>query len=113
MRPSGFFYSLLSENEPEEGERTFIDRDGFLFSYVLLYLRTGDFSIEDHHLGNLKREADFYQLPNMSAKIGFMIDEAAKQKNVSINLSKKKNSKTFRILVSIVRLLTVVEFTEE
>ncbi|KAI9363717.1 hypothetical protein BD770DRAFT_380228 [Pilaira anomala] len=41
LREPGFLYRLLNKNEPEgvplERKRIFIDRDGFLFSYVVIF----------------------------------------------------------------------------
>lgn len=83
LKESEFLYNLAGgywlEGSSETQRPIFIDRDGYLFGYILLYLRTGNFNIEDHHLKNLKREADFYLLPNISVKIDSMI-EATKPK---------------------------------
>ncbi|XP_023694085.1 BTB/POZ domain-containing protein KCTD16b [Paramormyrops kingsleyae] len=47
--------------------RYFIDRDGFLFRYVLDYLRDKQIVLPDHfpERGRLKREAEYYQLPEL------------------------------------------------
>ncbi|KPP62772.1 hypothetical protein Z043_119023 [Scleropages formosus] len=47
--------------------RFFIDRDGFLFRYVLDYLRDKQVVLPDHfpERGRLKREAEYYQLPDL------------------------------------------------
>ncbi|CAL8269957.1 unnamed protein product [Boreogadus saida] len=47
--------------------RFFIDRDGFLFRYVLDYLRDKQVVLPDHfpEKGRLKREAEYFQLPEL------------------------------------------------
>nr|XP_055034027.1 BTB/POZ domain-containing protein KCTD16a [Misgurnus anguillicaudatus] len=47
--------------------RYFIDRDGFLFRYVLDYLRDKTVVLPDYfpEKGRLKREAEFFQLPEL------------------------------------------------
>lgn len=47
--------------------RYFIDRDGFLFRYVLDYLRDQQVVLPDHfpERGRLKREAEYFQLPDL------------------------------------------------
>ncbi|XP_016429388.1 BTB/POZ domain-containing protein KCTD16-like [Sinocyclocheilus rhinocerous] len=47
--------------------RYFIDRDGFLFRYVLDYLRDRNVVLPDYfpEKGRLKREAEFFQLPEL------------------------------------------------
>ncbi|KAF6731400.1 BTB/POZ domain-containing protein KCTD16 [Oryzias melastigma] len=47
--------------------RYFIDRDGFLFRYVLDYLRDKQVVLPDHfpERGRLKREAEHFQLPEL------------------------------------------------
>ncbi|KAM6978050.1 BTB/POZ domain-containing protein KCTD16a isoform 2-T2 [Aplochiton taeniatus] len=48
--------------------RYFIDRDGFLFRYVLDYLRDKQVVLPDHfpEKGRLKREAEYFQLPELA-----------------------------------------------
>ncbi|EPY73477.1 BTB/POZ domain-containing protein KCTD16 [Camelus ferus] len=47
--------------------RFFIDRDGFLFRYILDYLRDRQVVLPDHfpERGRLKREAEYFQLPDL------------------------------------------------
>ncbi|XP_072791238.1 BTB/POZ domain-containing protein KCTD16 isoform X3 [Taeniopygia guttata] len=47
--------------------RFFIDRDGFLFRYILDYLRDKQVVLPDHfpERGRLKREAEYFQLPDL------------------------------------------------
>ncbi|KAM9357271.1 BTB/POZ domain-containing protein KCTD16-like [Symphorus nematophorus] len=48
--------------------RYFIDRDGFLFRYILDYLRDKQVVLPDHfpERGRLKREAEYFQLPDLA-----------------------------------------------
>ncbi|XP_034037918.1 BTB/POZ domain-containing protein KCTD16-like [Thalassophryne amazonica] len=48
--------------------RYFLDRDGFLFRYVLDYLRDKQVVLPDHfpERGRLKREAEYFQLPELT-----------------------------------------------
>lgn len=48
--------------------RYFIDRDGFLFRYVLDYLRDKQVVLPDHfpERGRLRREAEYFQLPDLA-----------------------------------------------
>ncbi|XP_041864974.1 BTB/POZ domain-containing protein KCTD16b isoform X2 [Melanotaenia boesemani] len=47
--------------------RYFIDRDGFLFRYVLDYLRDKQVVLPDHfpEKGRLRKEAEYFQLPDL------------------------------------------------
>lgn len=56
-------------------EEIFIDRDGFLFRYILLYLRTRELHIEKQHLRSLRTEAEFYQIPSLLSMINTMISK--------------------------------------
>lgn len=56
-------------------EEMFIDRDGFLFRYILLYLRTSELHIEKQHLRSLRTKAEFYQVPDLLSMINTMIRE--------------------------------------
>ncbi|VDN38147.1 unnamed protein product [Gongylonema pulchrum] len=49
----------------------FIDRDGFLFAYVLEYLRLGKLILPDnfHNLTRLREEARFYRLESLEEQI--------------------------------------------
>lgn len=53
--------------------RYFIDRDGFLFRYVLDYLRDKQIVLPDHfpEKGRLKREAEYFQLPELGKLLSF------------------------------------------
>ncbi|KAG7484143.1 hypothetical protein MATL_G00046180 [Megalops atlanticus] len=47
--------------------RFFVDRDGFLFRYILDYMRDQQLVLPDHfpERGRLKREAEFFNLPEL------------------------------------------------
>lgn len=75
----GWMEGTLEKND------IFIDRDGFLFRYILLYLRTGEVSIEKHHRESLKNEAEFYLLPELTKKINVLI-EAERPKETTYEL---------------------------
>lgn len=52
--------------------RYFIDRDGFLFRYVLDFLRDRQVVLPDHfpERRRLRKEAEFFQLPELAALLG-------------------------------------------
>ncbi|KAI9348852.1 BTB/POZ protein [Pilaira anomala] len=85
---SEYLFNLVNGGWMEgssEQNNIFIDRDGFLFRYILLYLRTGEVSIEKNHRESLKNEAEFYLLPELTRKINVMI-EAEKPKETTYAL---------------------------
>ncbi|XP_026135596.1 BTB/POZ domain-containing protein KCTD12b [Carassius auratus] len=47
--------------------RFFVDRDGFLFRYILDYMRDGQLVLPEHfpERGRLQREAEFFHLPEL------------------------------------------------
>lgn len=60
---------MLDENWAEgnaNNNTIFVDRDGFLFRFILLYLRTDALDVENKYLSSLKNEVDFYRLPKLS-----------------------------------------------
>ena len=66
-RPSAYFATI-----PDDAEQAFIDRDGYIFSYILSYLRNGRivFDVTDPVLSELLQlEADFFGMPRLSAAI--------------------------------------------
>ncbi|GAA5813860.1 hypothetical protein MFLAVUS_007347 [Mucor flavus] len=72
LRDSGYFCGLLDENWAErnaDNNTIFVDRDGFLFRFILLYLRTDALDVEYKYLSSLKNEADFYLLHRLSQLI--------------------------------------------
>ncbi|KAG2195249.1 hypothetical protein INT47_007978 [Mucor saturninus] len=75
LRESVYLTTLIDgEWDEQTSDEIFIDRDGFLFRFILLYLRTGDFEIERCYLKSLKNEADFYGIPALSNKIDKIMD---------------------------------------
>ncbi|XP_069100792.1 BTB/POZ domain-containing protein KCTD16 [Pleurodeles waltl] len=58
---------VLCELAKDAKGRFFIDRDGFLFRYVLDFLRDKQVVLPDHfpERGRLKREAEYFQLPEL------------------------------------------------
>ncbi|XP_073501662.1 BTB/POZ domain-containing protein KCTD8 [Phyllobates terribilis] len=70
--PDSTLYSMFSRNNVKElprdnRSRFFIDRDGFLFRYVLDYLRDKQLSLPDHfpEKERLLREAEYFQLNDL------------------------------------------------
>ncbi|XP_044148445.1 BTB/POZ domain-containing protein KCTD8 [Bufo gargarizans] len=70
--PDSTLYSMFSRNNVKElprdnRSRFFIDRDGFLFRYVLDYLRDKQLSLPDHfpEKERLLREAEYFQLGDL------------------------------------------------
>ncbi|XP_028316350.1 BTB/POZ domain-containing protein KCTD16a isoform X2 [Gouania willdenowi] len=72
--PNSFLGKLFSNKKGSSNDlsrdlrgRYFIDRDGFLFRYVLDYLRDKQVVLPDHfpERGRLKREAEYFQLPEL------------------------------------------------
>ncbi|XP_069600627.1 BTB/POZ domain-containing protein KCTD8 [Ranitomeya imitator] len=70
--PDSSLYSMFSRNNVKElprdnRSRFFIDRDGFLFRYVLDYLRDKQLSLPDHfpEKERLLREAEYFQLSDL------------------------------------------------
>ncbi|XP_056456887.1 BTB/POZ domain-containing protein KCTD16-like [Gadus chalcogrammus] len=72
--PNSLFGKLFSNKKGSSNDlardprgRFFIDRDGFLFRYVLDYLRDKQVVLPDHfpEKGRLKREAEYFQLPEL------------------------------------------------
>nr|XP_023416265.1 BTB/POZ domain-containing protein KCTD16 [Cavia porcellus] len=58
---------MANEIAKDSKGRFFIDRDGFLFRYILDYLRDRQVVLPDHfpERGRLKREAEYFQLPDL------------------------------------------------
>ncbi|XP_075715613.1 BTB/POZ domain-containing protein KCTD8 [Rhinoderma darwinii] len=70
--PESTLYSMFSRNNVKElprdnRSRFFIDRDGFLFRYVLDFLRDKQLSLPDHfpEKERLLREAEYFQLGDL------------------------------------------------
>lgn len=72
--PSSLLGKLFSSKKDASNDlardpkgRYFIDRDGFLFRYVLDYLRDKQVVLPDHfpERGRLRKEAEYFQLPDL------------------------------------------------
>ncbi|XP_051902582.1 BTB/POZ domain-containing protein KCTD16b [Hippocampus zosterae] len=71
--PSSLLAKLFSKKDASNDlardpkGRYFIDRDGFLFRYVLDYLRDKQVVLPDHfpEKGRLRKEAEYFQLPDL------------------------------------------------
>ncbi|GAA5804170.1 BTB/POZ protein [Helicostylum pulchrum] len=96
LKGSGYFRNLLNEGWAEGNavENTlFVDRDGFLFRFILLYLRTDELDIKDKYLKSLKNEADFYLLPRLSQ----IIERAMYQEPKKITYKLLENDELARL----------------
>lgn len=74
--PNSLLWSKFTQSSPgdlpTDGKgRFFFDRDGFLFRYILDYLRNSDLILPDFfkERKRLQKEADFYQLPELSRRL--------------------------------------------
>ncbi|KAI9270107.1 BTB/POZ protein [Helicostylum pulchrum] len=85
LRESEFLCNLVDGNWSENlsnQKEIFIDRDGFLFRYVLLYLRTGQLDVDKQYWKSLRNEAEFYIISNLATMVNTMIDEEQLKKPV-------------------------------
>uniref|UniRef100_A0A3B4A1S7 BTB domain-containing protein n=1 Tax=Periophthalmus magnuspinnatus TaxID=409849 RepID=A0A3B4A1S7_9GOBI len=71
--PNSLLWTKFTQNSPRDlptdsKGRFFFDRDGFLFRYILDYLRDSDLILPEFfkERRRLLKEADFYQLPELS-----------------------------------------------
>ncbi|KAF7456359.1 BTB/POZ domain-containing protein KCTD8 [Cryptosporidium felis] len=86
-------YLLGMERTGEDPREIFIDRNGFLFQYILEYLRTGTIvSIPDkeHIIKGLLVEADFYLLDSLSSTLTRKLEEQNMNK-LNLNLMVSQN----------------------
>ncbi|XP_057699065.1 BTB/POZ domain-containing protein KCTD12-like [Corythoichthys intestinalis] len=74
--PDSLLWAKFTQSSPEElpkdGKgRFFFDRDGFLFRYVLDYLRDSELFLPEFfkERRRLQKEADFFQLPELSRRL--------------------------------------------
>ncbi|XP_064166532.1 BTB/POZ domain-containing protein KCTD12.1 [Anguilla rostrata] len=75
--PESLLWNMFSQKTPQELARDskgryFLDRDGFLFRYILDYLRDLNLVLPDYfpEKCRLQREADFFQLHELSKRLG-------------------------------------------
>ncbi|CAL1603716.1 unnamed protein product [Knipowitschia caucasica] len=80
--PNSLLWSKFTQSAPSDlpkdsKGRFFFDRDGFLFRYILDYLRDSDLILPEFfkERKRLLKEADFYQLPELAR----LLDTASKE----------------------------------
>ncbi|KAM4710503.1 BTB/POZ domain-containing protein KCTD8 [Discoglossus pictus] len=85
--PESTLYSMFSRNNVKElprdnRARFFIDRDGFLFRYVLDFLRDKQLSLPDHfpEKERLLREAEYFQLNDL---VKMLTPKVTKQSSIT------------------------------
>lgn len=74
--PDSLLWNMFSKKSPKELARDskgrfFLDRDGFLFRYILDYLRDLNLVLPDYfpEKTRLRREADFFQLQDLAKRL--------------------------------------------
>ncbi|XP_028249904.1 BTB/POZ domain-containing protein KCTD12.1 [Parambassis ranga] len=74
--PDSLLWTMFSKKSPKELARDskgrfFLDRDGFLFRYILDYLRDLNLVLPDYfpERSRLQREADFFQLRDLAKRL--------------------------------------------
>lgn len=74
--PNSLLWNKFTQRSPgdlpkDSKGRFFFDRDGFLFRYILDYLRDSELILPDFfkERRRLQKEADFYQLPELSRRL--------------------------------------------
>ncbi|KAM9710474.1 BTB/POZ domain-containing protein KCTD12.1 [Menidia menidia] len=74
--PDSLLWNMFSKKSPKELARDskgrfFLDRDGFLFRYILDYLRDLNLVLPDYfpEKSRLQREADFFQLRDLAKRL--------------------------------------------
>ncbi|XP_039598534.1 BTB/POZ domain-containing protein KCTD12-like [Polypterus senegalus] len=74
--PDSLLWTMFSQKKPKELARDskgryFLDRDGFLFRYILDYLRDLNLVLPDYfpEKSRLQREAEFFQLRDLSQRL--------------------------------------------
>lgn len=74
--PDSLLWNMFSKKSPKELARDskgrfFLDRDGFLFRYILDYLRDLNLVLPDYfpEKSRLQREADFFQLQDLAKRL--------------------------------------------
>lgn len=98
LQSSKYLTSLVNGDWSESQEECiFIDRDAFLFRYVLLFLRTGELDLEDkHHLLGLRGEANFFLLDKLEEIIIEKLEDLNKPpKKLNYQLISQDKIKSF------------------
>ncbi|XP_012891207.1 PREDICTED: BTB/POZ domain-containing protein KCTD12-like [Dipodomys ordii] len=80
--PGSLLWEMFNEKNPcsliqDSKGRFFIDRDGFLFRYVLDYMRDLQVILPDHfpECGRLQREAEYFKLPELVKMLALKINK--------------------------------------
>jgi len=75
---TAMFSGSFALNKADDGS-IFIDRDGEMFKYILIYLRDGVVDVEPKHREALLREARYFQLKGM---VQLLKDKASRLRSV-------------------------------
>ncbi|XP_053333257.1 BTB/POZ domain-containing protein KCTD12.2 [Clarias gariepinus] len=74
--PNSLLWSMFKDHSASQLTRDskgryFIDRDGFLFRYILDYLRDKNLALPDYfkERASLQKEAEFFQLPDLARRL--------------------------------------------
>nr|XP_004670109.2 BTB/POZ domain-containing protein KCTD12-like [Jaculus jaculus]XP_044996626.1 BTB/POZ domain-containing protein KCTD12-like [Jaculus jaculus] len=79
--PGSLLWEMFSKKSPcliqDNKGRFFIDRDGFLFRYVLDYMRDLQVVLPDHfpECGRLQREAEYFKLPELAKSLALKLNK--------------------------------------
>ncbi|CAO2591777.1 BTB/POZ domain-containing protein KCTD12 [Lemmus lemmus] len=75
--PDSLLWRMFTQQQPQELARDskgrfFLDRDGFLFRYILDYLRDLQLVLPDYfpERSRLQREAEYFELPELVRRLG-------------------------------------------
>ncbi|XP_049634693.1 BTB/POZ domain-containing protein KCTD12 [Suncus etruscus] len=75
--PESLLWRMFTQHQPQELARDskgrfFLDRDGFLFRYILDYLRDLQLVLPDYfpERSRLQREAEYFELPELVRRLG-------------------------------------------
>lgn len=89
--PDSLLWTMFSKKTPRELARDskgrfFLDRDGFLFRYILDYLRDLNLVLPDYfpEKSRLQREADFFQLRDLARRLS---PRMSKENSISEEIS--------------------------
>ncbi|XP_034019299.1 BTB/POZ domain-containing protein KCTD12-like [Thalassophryne amazonica] len=84
--PNSLLWLKFSQSSPDElakdsKGRFFFDRDGFLFRYILDYLRDSELLLPDSfsERRRLQREADFFRLPELSRSLAAVSKDTSEE----------------------------------
>uniref|UniRef100_A0A8D3CQL8 Potassium channel tetramerisation domain containing 12.2 n=1 Tax=Scophthalmus maximus TaxID=52904 RepID=A0A8D3CQL8_SCOMX len=95
--PNSLLWTKFGQGSPgdlptDSKGRFFVDRDGFLFRYILDYLRDSELSLPEFfkERRRLQKEADFFRLPGLSGRL------AAAAAAASTSSSSSSSERTLR-----------------